>query len=237
MLLLSLLFCSYSKNKSRGGADEGAQARRLLSELLLQLTYNKEYLVENSNDKYSTDDDDDNDDVIKETDQNIKKRKIIIGNINEVKQNDEFIKTTHVHDISSINEGRGLVVIAATNRLEDLDEAIVRRFESKVLVNVPDLDDRLALVSNYMKDVETNLSENERNNIGEMTFGWSGSEIEALCRDASFGPIRDVMPILSTRTINGTSPNSIVIRSVTNDDFLNSYNILMGNNNQVDQIA
>lgn len=100
-------------------------------------------------------------------------------------------------------------------------------------MNVPDLQDRMALISNYMRGIDTNLNEMEESAIGEMTFGWSGSEIEALCRNASFGPIRDMMPILSARTNCSTSPDTFIMRSVTNDDFLRSYNNLMGDNSQV----
>ena len=163
--------------------------------------------------------------------QNAKKRKATSVDLNEDKAN-EGIETGAFDSIDDEvvdnNEGRGLVVIAATNRLEDLDEAVLRRFESKVLVNVPDLQDRLALVSNYLRGKDTNLNENEENIIGEMTFGWSGSEIEALCRDASFGPIRDIMPVLAATT-NNTNLDTFVLRPVTNDDFLRSYDSLMGN--------
>ena len=156
--------------------------------------------------------------------------------MNEVKHNEEIFTSTYDsmnndNDNDNDNEGRGLVVIAATNRLEDLDEAIVRRFESKVLVNVPDLQDRLALLSNYMRGIDTNLNDDEENAIAEMTFGWSGSDIEALCRDASFGPIRDMMPILAAKTNCTISPDTFFMRSVTNDDFLRSYHHLLGNNN------
>jgi SpoVK/Ycf46/Vps4 family AAA+-type ATPase len=191
----------------------------------LQLSYNKEYLIEAEIECEV---------VNRADDDNIhsKKRKLTID-VNEGKQNEDILNTsgdTNIKIMNNSNEGRGLVVIAATNRLEDLDEAIVRRFESKVLVNVPDLQERLALVSNYMRGIDINLNEAEESAIGEMTFGWSGSEIEALCRDASFGPIRDMMPILAARTNSDTNPNNFAMRSVTNDDFLRSYNSLMGNN-------
>jgi len=189
----------------------------------LQLSYNKEYLIETEiiSDKptvasVSPD----------EKRQNAKKRKATSVDLNEDKAN-EGIETGAFDSIDDEvvdnNEGRGLVVIAATNRLEDLDEAVLRRFESKVLVNVPDLQDRLALVSNYLRGIDTNLNENEENIIG-----WSGSEIEALCRDASFGPIRDIMPVLAATT-NNTNLDTFVLRPVTNDDFLRSYDSLMGN--------
>ena len=47
--------------------------------------------------------------------------------------------------------GHGLVVIAATNRLEDIDPAVVRRFESRVYVGVPEFDTRVAMVINFLR--------------------------------------------------------------------------------------
>ena len=38
----------------------------------------------------------------------------------------------------SPSSSNSIVVIAATNRLEDLDEAVVRRFESRIYIGVPD---------------------------------------------------------------------------------------------------
>lgn len=48
------------------------------------------------------------------------------------------------------NVGRGLVIIAATNRLEDIDPAVVRRFESRVYVGVPEHDTRMAMVTAFL---------------------------------------------------------------------------------------
>lgn len=47
--------------------------------------------------------------------------------------------------------GRGVVIIAATNRLEDIDPAVVRRFESRVYVGVPEHDTRMAMVTTFLR--------------------------------------------------------------------------------------
>ena len=52
---------------------------------------------------------------------------------------------------SSDKGGRGLVVIAATNRLEDIDPAVVRRFESRVYVGVPDHDTRVSMLISFLR--------------------------------------------------------------------------------------
>ena len=47
--------------------------------------------------------------------------------------------------------GHGVVVIAATNRLEDIDPAVVRRFESRVYVGVPDHDTRVVMIATFVR--------------------------------------------------------------------------------------
>lgn len=49
------------------------------------------------------------------------------------------------------NVGRGVVIVAATNRLEDIDPAVVRRFESRVYVGVPEHDTRMAMVTAFLR--------------------------------------------------------------------------------------
>ena len=77
------------------------------------------------------------------------------------------------------------MVIAATNRLEDLDEAVLRRFESKIFVGAPDRRDRVQLVHHYLRGLPLDaLGEREMLGVAELTQGWSAADIEILCREA-----------------------------------------------------
>lgn len=71
-----------------------------------------------------------------------------------------------------------LVVIAATNRIEDIDEAVIRRFESKVFVGVPNKAGRKKLIIKFLQDIVYDLSDKDLDQIGDITYGWSGSDIE-----------------------------------------------------------
>lgn len=71
-----------------------------------------------------------------------------------------------------------VVVIAATNRLGDLDEAVLRRFESKIYVGVPDKEGRQQLILNNLQSIDYAMSCEELAEIADMTEGWSGSDIE-----------------------------------------------------------
>lgn len=77
-----------------------------------------------------------------------------------------------------------VVVLAATNRLDDLDEAVIRRFEAKVYVGLPSLTVRVHMLRTHMQHVPCALSEEEFHRVAQLTAEWSGSDIEVLCREA-----------------------------------------------------
>lgn len=70
------------------------------------------------------------------------------------------------------------VVLAATNRLEDLDEAVLRRFESKILVDLPESMYREQLFEKFLIGVEHHLTSENFSSLASLTEGWSCSDIE-----------------------------------------------------------
>lgn len=86
-------------------------------------------------------------------------------------------------------------VVAATNRIEDIDEAAVRRFALKVHVNVPETRrTRMRLIIHFLttSHIPHKLSPADVEEIAEWTTGWSGSDIEDICREAAMGIIRRI---------------------------------------------
>ena len=122
-----------------------------------------------------------------------------------------------------------LVVIAATNRVEDLDEAILRRFACKIFVGVPNANDRRELLlCHLLKDIDTGLSDGQVDEIVAMTKGWNPSEIESLTREAVMRPLRDVQStLLALRDVplrNASIPHFVPpLRPVYLQDFLHAY--------------
>lgn len=76
-----------------------------------------------------------------------------------------------------------VVVIGSTNRPFDLDEAVLRRFPRRILVDLPDLDTRREIL-------EVTLSENRLGpdvnltKIAERLEGYTGSDLKEVCREA-----------------------------------------------------
>ncbi|KZV31525.1 fidgetin-like protein 1-like [Dorcoceras hygrometricum] len=86
--------------------------------------------------------------------------------------------------------GERILVLAATNRPFDLDEAIIRRFERRVMVGLPSVENRekilRTLVANEKVDEGLNFPE-----LAKMTEGYSGSDLKNLCVTAAYRPVRE----------------------------------------------
>jgi transitional endoplasmic reticulum ATPase len=84
-----------------------------------------------------------------------------------------------------------VVVIAATNRPDILDPAILRpgRFDRLIYVPKPDDNARLEIFKIYTKDMP--LEENVNlSSLANLTRNYSGADIEALCREAAMNALR-----------------------------------------------
>jgi ATPase family AAA domain-containing protein 1 len=116
-----------------------------------------------------------------------------------------------------------VVVIGSTNRPFDLDEAVLRRFPRRILVDLPDLETRteileVTLAENRL-DPSVNLTE-----IAERLEGYTGSDIKEVCREAvvqiSHEQARRLDQGLSDTTRSDVTQGSLQrLRPVTVDDF------------------
>ncbi|XVF82189.1 hypothetical protein PTKIN_Ptkin16aG0025100 [Pterospermum kingtungense] len=87
-----------------------------------------------------------------------------------------------------------IVVIGATNRPQDLDEAAPRRLSKRLYIPLPCSRARLRIVINMMERAgRCVLSEQELDLICNLTDGYSGSDMANLVREAMMGPIRDAV--------------------------------------------
>jgi SpoVK/Ycf46/Vps4 family AAA+-type ATPase len=91
---------------------------------------------------------------------------------------------------NSISPDDKVVVLGATNRIEDVDEALLRRFHARICVGPPTHAARVALLKSFVATVEHDLSAKQFEAIAHATEGWSGADIEVLCREAALGPVR-----------------------------------------------
>ncbi|KAL9182029.1 hypothetical protein ACHAXT_012372 [Thalassiosira profunda] len=86
-----------------------------------------------------------------------------------------------------------VIVVAATNRPEDCDAALLRRFSVRVLVGLPSRKDRKKIVRRLLSDVEHNVTSSQLDMLARETEGWSGSDLESMTREAAMAPVRECL--------------------------------------------
>jgi transitional endoplasmic reticulum ATPase len=113
-----------------------------------------------------------------------------------------------------------LVVIAATNRPEAIDEALRRpgRFDREIVVGVPDLRGRREILAIHTRGMPLS-PEVDLNELARSTYGFVGADLGALTREAAIDSVRRIMPKLdlATTTIPAEVLDSL---SVTREDFM-----------------
>ncbi|XP_034964203.2 spastin isoform X3 [Zootoca vivipara] len=95
--------------------------------------------------------------------------------------------------VQSSGEDR-ILVMGATNRPQELDDAVLRRFIKRVYVSLPNEETRLLLLKNLLSKQGNPLTQKELAQLARMTEGYSGSDLTALAKDAALGPIRELKP-------------------------------------------
>ncbi|KAL3648017.1 hypothetical protein CASFOL_008985 [Castilleja foliolosa] len=85
-----------------------------------------------------------------------------------------------------------VLVLAATNRPFDLDEAVIRRLPRRLMVNLPDAQNRAKILKVILSKEEL-ASNIDFESIANMTEGYSGSDLKNLCVTAAHCPIREIL--------------------------------------------
>lgn len=95
-------------------------------------------------------------------------------------------------DGASTNLDARVVIIGATNRPDELDEAVRRRFVKRLYIPLPDDDSRKALLKTLLKDVFHKIDSTHLEQLTQRTEGYSGADIRSLSTEAAMGPIREL---------------------------------------------
>lgn len=113
-----------------------------------------------------------------------------------------------------------LVVIAATNRPEAIDEALRRpgRFDREIVVGVPDERGRREILGIHTRGMP--LAEAvDLEELARTTYGFVGADLAALTREAAIEAVRRIMPQLNLG--DGTIPPEVLdTLAVVREDFL-----------------
>ncbi len=105
----------------------------------------------------------------------------------------ERVVSQMLAEISGLEDMQGIVVIAATNRPDIIDPALLRpgRFDRQILVPTPDMKARLEILKINTKSMP--ISGVDIDELAAQTESYSGADLEALCREAAMNALRKNM--------------------------------------------
>lgn len=105
-------------------------------------------------------------------------------------------------------DSKGVLILGATNIPWQLDAAIRRRFQRRVHISLPDQAARTKMFMLSVGNTTCSLTQSDFRTLGELSEGYSGSDISIAVQDALMQPIRKIQmathykqvcpPLLST---------------------------------------
>ena len=118
--------------------------------------------------------------------------------------NDEREQTLNqlLTEMDGFDAGKGVVILAATNRPEILDKALLRpgRFDRRIPVELPDLAGREAILRVHAKDVKTEPNI-DFTQIARATSGCSGAELANMVNEAAIAAVKDGRKAVAQRDL------------------------------------
>lgn len=116
-------------------------------------------------------------------------------------------------------EMQRIMILGATNRIQDIDEAILRRMPKKFPVSLPSINQRRRILKLILKDTKLDNEHFDIEYLTRVMAGMSGSDIKEACRDAAMVPVREFIRSQREQGIAmaGVSPEGV--RGIRTEDF------------------
>lgn len=128
-----------------------------------------------------------------------------VGSSRSEGQNNEYKQTINalLSELDGFTKDEDVVVIAATNRMEDLDTALIRpgRFDKHVAIALPDKEDRMKILKLHMEDKEVDDSVNLEQ-WAKMTVGMAGADIASFVNEAIILSVTDGRSAISNQDLD-----------------------------------
>ncbi|KAI3416794.1 uncharacterized protein J3R85_015058 [Psidium guajava] len=113
-----------------------------------------------------------------------------------------------------------VIVVGATNKPQELDDAVLRRLVKRIYIPLPDENGRRLLLRNKLKGQSFSLPSGDLERLARDTEGYSGSDLQALCEEAAMMPIRELgTNILKVRA-------NQVVRPLRYEDFQKAMTVI-----------
>ncbi|KAF7090994.1 hypothetical protein CFC21_093663 [Triticum aestivum] len=113
-------------------------------------------------------------------------------------------------------ENQRILILGATNRPFDLDDAVIRRLPRRIYVGLPDAENRKKILKILLakENLESDFKFDE---LANATEGYSGSDLKNLCIASAYRPVQE---LLEEEKKGRVSSNSTHLRPLVLDDFI-----------------
>ncbi|KAG2605362.1 uncharacterized protein LOC120669921 isoform X2 [Panicum virgatum] len=113
-------------------------------------------------------------------------------------------------------EDQRILILGATNRPFDLDDAVIRRLPRRILIDLPDAKNRMKILKILL--AKENLESDFRfDELANATEGYSGSDLKNLCIAAAYRPVHE---LLEQESKGDTGSTKTSLRALKLDDFV-----------------
>ncbi|NWR78242.1 KATL2 protein, partial [Centropus unirufus] len=116
-------------------------------------------------------------------------------------------------------------VLAASNLPWELDSAMLRRLEKRILVDLPSKEARQVMIQHWLPPLSNSGGVELRTDLdysllGQETEGYSGSDIKLVCKEAAMRPVRKIFDALENHQPGNSRLPVIRLDPITTADFL-----------------
>lgn len=112
-------------------------------------------------------------------------------------------------EMDGFEDSSGVIVIAATNKMEVLDEALLRsgRFDRRIYVELPNLQEREHILGLYLQDKKHELDIEE---VARLCVGFSGAALAALVNESALNALRRKSNVIQKEDILATKDKVLI---------------------------
>ncbi|XP_020841435.1 katanin p60 ATPase-containing subunit A-like 2 isoform X2 [Phascolarctos cinereus] len=136
------------------------------------------------------------------------------------------MKTELLMQMDGLARSEDLVfVLAASNQPWDLDCAMLRRLEKRILVDLPNKEARQAMIRHWLPAMSNSggielRADLDYGLLSQETEGYSGSDIKLVCKEAAMRSVRKIFNALENLHSDNSNLHAIRLDTVTTADFL-----------------
>jgi len=125
--------------------------------------------------------------------------------------------------MDGMNQRENLIVIAATNLPDSLDPALRRpgRFDREIAISIPDRNGRKEILEIHSRGMPL-ANDLDLDHLADVTHGFIGADLEALCREAAMNSLRELLPQIDF-SLARIPYDKLAQITVGMDDFLSAF--------------